>query len=108
MVRVNYSWEVEEHAQDKVDDDGGAVTLHEVNCEGWTHEAEQVGQQVDVVDGEVVKDTERACEEAEAKVNPELLVALPVQEDAEAGHHHSEARLNAGHVIINYLGMREI
>ena len=97
VVGVNDAWEVTETKQNDVEEDRSAVPFHKIDRERRAPKTKQVGEQVNLVECEMVQDSHRAAEEAEAAVDPELLVAFLIEEDPEARHDHSKASFNARH-----------
>ena len=90
------SREEEQEAEQNVNAHRRVVLPHQVDCEGRTTQTQQVGEQVDLVYGEVVQNGHGTAE-AEDTVDPVLLVALAVQEHTQAGDHNSEAGFETRH-----------
>ena len=97
VVSVDDSREKAKEAQQQVDDDSSIVSFHQVNGE-WRHpETQQVGEQIDLIQGEVVQDRDRPAAEAEEEVNPILRVTFSVQKDRNVREAHSKESFHASH-----------
>ena len=100
VVRVNHAWEEQKEAKKQVDNDGSVVSFHQVNRERRAPVAHQVGQKVNVIQGEKVANGHRSAANAKEEVDPVLRVTFAVQKDPDVGEAHSKKSLHARHLII--------
>ena len=97
IIRVDHSGEEAKEAEQKVDNHAAVVFLHQVYGEWRATEAHQVGQQVNVIQGEEVADCDGPAANAEEEVDPVLRITLPVQENSDIGEAYSKKSFHARH-----------